>query len=163
MTGINEILTFKSLFLSLVQEKYMRNCNAGKSALTWEQLVPGQEFSPVTYQMTDSVVSKYLKSVDRFDEWQSSSMSEYVPPMAIAACAMSVMSKLFIMPAGAIHTSEELQFYKPVPIGAIVSCHAKIGRKLGRGKFQMLTLEMDIINDYSERVVSGQTSIILTS
>jgi len=140
----------------------MRNWNTGKPALTWEQLVPGHEFSPVTYQMTASAVSKYLKAVGQLEEWQSSSVATYVPPMALAACAMSAMSKLFTMPAGAIHTSEELAFCKPVLIGAVVSCHTKVGRKSGRGKFQMLTLEMEILNDRKECVISGQSSIILT-
>jgi hypothetical protein len=139
----------------------MRNWSAGKPALTWEQLVPGHEFSPVTYQMTASSVSKYLEAVDQLEEWQSSSMANFVPPMAIAACAMSAMSKLFTMPAGAIHTSEELQFCKPVPVGAIVTCHARVGRKSGRGKFQMMTLEMEIRNDKNEVIISGQASIIL--
>ncbi len=140
----------------------MHNRNIGKPTLTWEQLVPGHEFSPVTYQMNLSAVTKYLEAVDQLDEWRSSSMAACVPPMALAACAMSAMSKLFTMPAGAIHTAEDLEFYKPVPIGAIVSCHARVGRKSGRGKFQMLTLEMEILNEQNEKVISGQASIILT-
>ena len=141
----------------------MRNWNISKPALRWEQLTPGYEFSPVIYQMTASSVHKYLEAVDHLEEWQSSPMAKYVPPMALAACAMSTMSKLFTMPAGAVHTAEDLEFCKPVPIGAIVSCHVKVSRKSGRGKFQMLTLEMEIFDDHNERAVFGQSSIVLTN
>lgn len=139
----------------------MQNKNNVSSPLKWEELVPGYEFPPASYELSASAISRYLEAVDRQDKWQVSSLSGFVPPMAIATYAMTAMSKSLIMPPGAIHTSEELEFHKPVPVGTTVSCHAKVGRKMGRGKFQMLVIELSIINEDDEEVVSGKASIVL--
>jgi len=139
----------------------MQNKGSINSPLKWDQLVPGYKFPPTSYELNASAVSKYLEAVDREDRWQASSVSEFVPPMAIATYAMTAMSKSLQIPGGAIHTAEDLEFHKAVPIGATVSSHSKVDRKLSRGKFQMLTIELSILDDDDEQVVSGKASLIL--
>ena len=85
----------------------------------------------------------------------------HVPPLAIAARAIASLGDLMEMPAGTIHASQEFDFSTLVPIGARVTCVAKVLRKLARGPMRMLTLEM-VVSDESGGVVQrGRSTVVL--
>ena len=123
-------------------------------ARTYEELTPGDEFPPVGYELSASLISKYLRAVDGRE-------GEFVPPLAIAAYAMTAMSSSLTMPGGAIHASQELEFFKLVPIGTKVNCQAKVARKLSRGQMHMLVLELNVLDENNEMVQSGKATVML--
>lgn len=125
---------------------------------SYEELIPGYEFPPAKYELSASLVSKYLKAVDSSDD-------EFIPPLAITACALAAMAGSFSPPPGtiAIHASQELEFFKLLPIGATIECHAKVARRITRGKMSMLILELDVFDQSKEKVQSGKTTIALPS
>ena len=125
-------------------------------AISYEELTPGYKFPPATYELSASFVSKYLKAVDAAGDG-------FVPPMAIAACAIAAMANSIPVPAGtvAIHASQELEFFKSVPVGTTVECHIGVAQKIGRGKMSMLVLEIDTFAKGSEKVQSGKATIAL--
>ena len=123
-------------------------------SISYEELTPGYEFPSASYELTPSLISKYLKAVD-------SSSGEFVPPLAIAAYAMTAMAESLSLPPGSIHASQELEFCKLVPIGVIVSCQAKVARKLTRGKMHMLMLELNVFDQNNEKVQSGKATVML--
>ena len=125
--------------------------NAGMS---YEDLAPGYEFPPASYELSASLISKYLKAVDSGD-------SKYVPPLAITAYAMTALTQSLILPPGAIHASQELEFFKLVPSGAKVQCQAKVARKPSRGQMRMLVLEIDVKDENGEMVQSGKATLVL--
>jgi hypothetical protein len=122
----------------------------------YEGLTPGYKFSPATYELSEPFVSKYLKAVD-------SKGDEFVPPLAITACAIATMTKSIPVPPGtiAIHASQDLEFLKPVPVGATIECHIGVVQKIGRGKMSMLILEIEIFDKDSEKVQSGRATVAL--
>ena len=124
--------------------------------LSYEELIPGYEFPPANYKLSASLVSKYLKAVD-------SSGDGFVPPLAITACAIAAMAGSFSLPPGAIaiHASQELEFFKLVPIGATIECHTRVARKITRGKMSMLILELDVFDQSKARVQSGKATVAL--
>ena len=126
--------------------------------ISYEELIPGYEFPPANYEMSASLVSKYLKAVDSQDDG-------VVPPLAITACAIAAMAESFSLPPGAIaiHASQELEFLKLLPIGATIECHTRVARKITRGKMSMLILELDIFDQSKEKVQSGRATIALPS
>jgi len=126
--------------------------------ISYEELIPGYEFPPANYEMSASLVSKYLKAVDSQDDG-------VVPPLAITACAIAAMAESFSLPPGAIaiHASQELEFLKLLPIGATIECHTRVARKITRGKMSMLILELDIFDQSKEKVQSGKATIALPS
>ena len=125
-----------------------------KASISYQELTPGYEFPPVSYELSASLISKYLTAVD-------STGGEFVPPLAIAAYAITAMSSSLTLPPGAIHASQELEFFKLVPVGAKVICQAKVARKLSRGQMHMLVLELNVRDENSEMVQSGKTTVIL--
>jgi acyl dehydratase len=126
------------------------------NAVNYEELIPGYEFPPASYELSASLVSKYLQAVDGAGDG-------FVPPLAITACVIAAMSGSFSLPPGtiAIHASQELEFFKLVSIGATVECHTRVAQKITRGKMSMLILELEIFNQGNEKVQSGKTTIAL--
>lgn len=125
-------------------------------AISYEELTPGYEFPPTTYELDASFVSKYREAVD-------GTADGFVPPLAITACAIAAMTKSVPLPPGtiAIHASQELEFFKPVPIGTTIECHIGLAQKIARGKMSMLVLELEILDKGKEKVQSGRATIAL--
>ncbi len=125
-------------------------------AINYEEQTPGYKFPPVTYELSTSLVSKYLKAVDGVGDG-------FVPPLAITACAIAAMTQFFSLPSGtiAIHASQELEFFKLVPIGATIECHIGVVQKISRGKMSMLILEILVVDKSKEKIQSGRATIAL--
>ena len=123
-------------------------------AISYKELIPGYKFPPAIYELSASLVSKYLKAVD-------SAGDGFVPPLAITACAIAAMTKSTPLPPGtiAIHASQELEFFKLVPIGTTIECHIGVAQKIGRGKMSMLILEIEVFDKGKEKVQSGRATI----
>jgi hypothetical protein len=124
--------------------------------ISYEELASGYKFPPATYELSTSFVSKYLRAVD-------GSGDGFVPPLAVTACAIAAMTKTIPVPPGtiAIHASQDLEFLKPVPIGATIDCHIGVAQKIARGKMSMLVLELEILDKDKEKVQSGRATIAL--
>ena len=124
--------------------------------ISYEELIPGYEFPPATYELSTSFVSKYLEAVD-------SEGDGFVPPLAITACAIAAMTGSIPLPPGtiAIHASQELEFFKLVPIGDTIECHIGVAQKIARGKMSMLILEIEVFDKGKEKVQSGRATIAL--
>jgi hypothetical protein len=124
--------------------------------ISYEELIPGYEFPPATYELSTSFVSKYLEAVD-------SEGDGFVPPLAITACAIAAMTGSIPLPPGtiAIHASQELEFFKLVPIGDTIACHIGVAQKIARGKMSMLILEIEVFDKGKEKVQSGRATIAL--
>jgi len=124
--------------------------------ISYEELIPGYKFPPATYELSTSLVSKYLNAV-------GSAGDEFVPPLAITACAIAAMTGSLSLPPGtiAIHASQELEFFKLVPIGATIECHTTVAQKITRGKMSMLILELEVLDKGKEKVQSGKATVAL--
>jgi acyl dehydratase len=125
-------------------------------SVSYEELTPGYKFPPASYELSASFVSKYLNAVD-------GAVVGFVPPLAITACAIATMTKFVPLPPGtvAIHASQDLEFFKPVPIGTTIECRIGVAQKIARGKMSMLILELEIFDKGKEKVQSGKATIAL--
>ena len=56
--------------------------------MSFEQLAVGQEFPPTTYELSESVISKYVEAVGGQQDLLTSGI---VPPLAIGAYAMNAL------------------------------------------------------------------------
>jgi acyl dehydratase len=73
------------------------------------------------------------------------------------------MTKSVPLPPGtvAIHASQDLEFFKPVPVGATIECHIGVAQKIARGRMSMLILELEVFDKGKEKVQSGKATIAL--
>jgi hypothetical protein len=122
--------------------------------VNYEDLVHGFEFPPTAYELSASFVSEYLEAVD-------SAGDGFVPPLAITTCAIAGTTGALSLPPGtvAIHASQELEFFKLVPIGTSIECHTRVAQKITRGKMSIVILELEVLDQGKERVQSGKATI----
>jgi len=124
----------------------------------FEQLAVGYEFPSVSYELSESAISKYLEAID---EQGGGLLPGFVPPMFIAARSLEVLSGLISLLAGAIHTSQELEFLKLVPVGATIECHGGVVQKLQRGRLRLLVIGLSAFNQDKEQVLAGKATLVL--
>lgn len=120
----------------------------------YDELSPGHEFPPVDYVLDAAAVAAYVEAV-------GAASRSHVPPLAVAARAIASLGDLMEMPAGTIHASQDFDFSALVPVGARVTCVAKVLRKLARGPMRMLTLEMLVSDEDGNVVQRGRSTVVL--
>ncbi len=128
------------------------------SPISFEELAVGYEFPATSYELSQSLIAQYLEAVGGQQYFLTSGV---VPPLAIAAYAMTALSQSFSVPPGSIHASQEFEFLKLVPIGSTVSCGGKIVQKVQRGRLHLLVLEINALNQDKEKVLSGKATVAI--
>jgi acyl dehydratase len=127
--------------------------------IDYEKLTTGYEFEPSGFSIDDAAATKYLDAVDGSKGiYEKNNM---VPPMSIAALAMTAMAEGLSMPPGAIHVSQDIQFLNPVIINENLTSYARVNRVVKRGKIHMLNIGVNVVNERNISVLAGETSFIL--
>ena len=130
-----------------------------KQKIEYSQLVTGHRFAPSSYKLDFSVVTSYLRAVgDTSSPYQDTGL---VPPMAIAAYAMAALSDAICLPPGTIHVSQEFDFLDTAGINDTFTSYATVSKNQSRGKFHLLIVDINVINQHQGAVLSGRTSFIL--
>ncbi len=130
-----------------------------KQKIKYSQLEVGYEFPPSSYKLDSSMVTTYLKAVEDASALYQDTV--LVPPMAIAAHAMASLSESICLPPGTIHVSQEFEFIDAVSINDTLISYAKVSRKQSRGKFHLLIVDLNVVNQNQKAVLTGKTSFIL--
>ena len=131
----------------------------GQSKTEYYQLSAGFEFPPQSYCLDSSAVDLYLDAVK---ENNSLFRQEgLVPPMAVTAFAMSALSQAVTMPSGTIHVSQELDFLKVVRVGDTITCRSKVSRKIERGGLRLMNVDISVVNQNQEPVLTGRVGFVL--
>lgn len=123
------------------------------------ELITGYEFAPVGFRPDGEMVTAYLSAIE--GDKRIYEEDKLVPPMAIAALAMAAMAAGMSLPPGTIHVSQEFQFLSTVSINEALTSYARVNRKIERGKFHMLTVGINVLNQKQITVMTGETSFIL--
>ncbi len=127
--------------------------------MEFSQLEPGYEFPPHHYRLNSSAVSSYLKAVgDTTEVYQGSGL---VPPLAVAALALSALSQGINLPPGTIHVSQEFEFSGTATIDDSLTSFARISRKHNRGNLQLMAIDFKVKNQSQQVILTARTSFIL--
>ena len=121
-------------------------------------LEPGQLLVEREVVITTDRAAAYLDAVG--DDSPLYGEEGLVPPMAVAAIVMSEAIEAISMPAGTVHTTQELTFARPVASGAMLRCTAKVAsNSVRRGtRFLALDLRGDCDDDVA---VEGRTTLAI--
>jgi hypothetical protein len=130
-----------------------------QAKIPYNQLKVDFELPRADYKLEPAMVTAYLKAVKENGEAYRS--SNLVPPMAVAAYAMTAISDSVILPPGVIHTSGEIEFRGRVNVGDTISCYGRVSHQLKRGDIHLLTIDFSIRNQKGSPVISGKTSFVL--
>ena len=127
--------------------------------IDYKELSGGYEFGPSGFRLNGESLMAYLDAVE--GDKSIYEKNRIVPPMAVAALAMAAMAAGMSLPPGAIHVSQEFQFLSKVSINEALTSHARVNRKVERGKLHMMTVGINVLDESKTTVLTGETGFIL--
>jgi hypothetical protein len=136
----------------------METSQNNRPSLTLRQLPVGWVFPSTKLMLSRSVISRYLEAIDDQVSFLTSGL---VPPLILAACANTALSKSFLAPPGTIHVSQDFEFLQTVAIEDTVLCCGRVAQKLERGKMNLIVLEVIITNQNGEKILTGVATLTL--
>ena len=103
-------------------------------------LPKGHEFPATELQVTQDVVAAYVDAVGDDNEIYAS--AGLAPPLAVAARALGALLELMELPAGTLHTGQELTCTAAVPIGARLTVSGRIAQRSARAGLIISGIEL---------------------
>lgn len=112
------------------------------------------------WRVTKEWVDEYLEAV-------GDSLAIYLqlglaPPLALAARALAALLEKLDLPAGAIHSLQEIQTQKAVGFGEEISGVAHLRPARNRGDLQFITADFTLRNRAGDEVQSGKSTVLVT-
>jgi hypothetical protein len=91
----------------------------------------GHELPASDFRLAADDVRRYLEAVeDRSGAYgQGPDGPTWVPPLAMAALALRAIMEQVELPAGALHTGQEVEFQHPVPVGVSLRSRARVAQR----------------------------------
>ncbi len=106
------------------------------------ELPKGHEFPAIDLQVTQDEIAAYADAVGDDNEIYAS--VGLAPPLAIAARALGALLELMELPAGTLHTGQELTCRAAVPIGARLRLTGRIAQRSERAGLIVSGIELAI-------------------
>ena len=95
-------------------------------------------------------VRRYLEAVeDRSDAYGQAPEggAAWVPPLAVATMALRAILERVKLPAGAVHTSQEVEFQRAVPVGASLRSRARVAQRSEMRGVVVSVVEFDVAEE----------------
>ncbi len=129
--------------------------------IDYSTLETGQELSKQSLTLDPDAVSKYIAAVDDTSNPTAEDGTALVPPMAIAALALSAVINALQIPGGTIHASQEIEFGSSVPVGAALDCIATLAQNSVRRDWRFLVVNMEATGSGGRVVMEAKSTIML--
>jgi hypothetical protein len=126
--------------------------------ISYTDLTDGYVFPLLIFTLHPETVNCFLRA---FQNNNSFYEKGFVPPLAVFAIAIATFGETFSITPGTVHVSQQLIFSKPVKVGEELTSIATVLRKVSRGKFNMLTIGINILDRNKDLVIKGATGFIL--
>lgn len=121
-----------------------------------DALEPGHALVDREIVITASMAGAYISAVGDSNTLYAD--EGLVPPMAVAALVMAEAMNAVSLPAGTVHTGQELTFSRPVVMGSAVRCSATVTANSVRRGTRFLTLDLRGALD-GEAAVEGRAAL----
>ena len=129
--------------------------------IDYSKLETGQQLSSQSVSLNAKAVGDYVAAVGDTSSPTASDGSSLVPPMAIAALALSAVINALQIPGGTIHASQELGFCAAVPVGSVIECTATLAQNSVRRNWRFLVVNMEATSEGGGVVMEGKSTIML--
>ena len=119
---------------------------------------PGTSLFHRSLTISWEAVAAYLTAVE--DNGAVYAAEGIAPPLAVAALVMAQALDAIDLPAGTVHTSQEVEFTAPIPTGAAIACSATVAQNSVRRGTRFVAL--DIVAEADGRcAVAGRVSLAI--
>ena len=129
--------------------------------IDYSTLETGQQLSNQSLTLDAKAVGDYVAAVSDASNPTAGGGTPLVPPMAIAALALSAVINTLQIPGGTIHASQELGFGAAVPVGATLDCTATLAQNSVRRNWRFLVVNMEATSESGSVVMEGKSTIML--
>ncbi len=129
--------------------------------IDYSKLETGQELSSQSLTLDAKAVGDYVAAVSDTSSPAASDGTPLVPPMAIAALALSAVINALQIPGGTIHASQELGFGDAVRVGESLDCRATLAQNSLRRGWRFLVVNMEAKSKGGSVVMDGKSTIML--
>ena len=120
----------------------------------------GHRFPPTPVDLSPERVGRYLDVLEA-TETHGEDGAAIVPPGAAATMALGALLGQVHLPAGTLHSSQEVRMSGRLPVGAGATCAARIANRSTRGGMVFLTLEFSLTADDGGLTVLDGTATLL--
>lgn len=111
------------------------------------------------WEITPAAVREYLAAVgDTLPIYRD---AQFAPPLLLAARVVGILLDQLSLPAGAIHSLQEVDTLAPARIGARVSASAQVAPAQERGGMRFLTVNYTIADSAGRDLMRGRTTVLL--
>ncbi|MGQ9572441.1 MAG: MaoC family dehydratase [Dehalococcoidia bacterium] len=128
-----------------------------------EGLEKGHQFPATSFVLDEEAVARYLEAVEdeAFPRVAEAEGEAWVLPMAVAALVLRSLMEEMALPVGSIHTSQELEFVRPVEVGEHITCRAWVGYRSQRGGYWVLAVELEAADETGQPVLAGRSTVMV--
>ena len=114
----------------------------------------GHVFAPAQFSLDDAAVRRYLEAVgDR------GAYGDGVPPLAAVALGLAALQEQLSLPAGALHTGQEVEHRAVIRRGASLSLQGRVAQRSERQGFVISVIEFEIA-EKETMAVRARTTIM---
>jgi len=123
-------------------------------------LPTGHEFPPTTFELTQDYVDEYLAATnDRNDIYSETGLA---PPLAVAARALGTLLDVIELPAGSLHTGQEVEMKAGVPVPSTLELAGRLARRSMRAGLMIVVLEFQVSpTGQNAPALAGKTTLML--
>lgn len=105
-------------------------------------LPKGHRFPDIIFPLTAQNIARYLDAVEDANELYLE--RSLAPPLAVATLALGALLDFVELPAGALHTGQEVTSYAGVPIGATLTLAGTIAQRSERAGFVISIIQFEV-------------------
>lgn len=123
-------------------------------------LPQGHEFAAAGFTLTRERVEQYLAAVE--DDQPVYLERGVCPSLAVAALALGSILETVELPAGTLHTSQEIEQRTAVAIATPLTLRARLARRSGRAGLAICVIEFDVTAEgAAEPALSGKATVMV--
>ena len=112
------------------------------------------------WDFTADLIADYVSATD--DSSQIYMENKVVPPLALSSKVLGRLLEVLHLPAGTIHSLQEIQSLESVSIGERIEGLASVSQTRRRANFEFTTVEYSLTNSIGQVVQTGKTTVLRT-
>jgi hypothetical protein len=119
----------------------------------------GHRFPATAFSTDESYVAAYLNSTD--DHNACYGELHLAPPLAVVAQSLGCLLEHIQLPAGSLHTGQDLQVHSSIPIAERLVLEGRLAQRSERAGFVICLIDFDVaLADSGKRLLSGRTTVM---